>query len=313
MIFDALARWPTGALSQSPPSVILPAITGSTASAGAGADFRLRLQAGQGVHVLAGQPAAIGLPTPRVGAALAGSDAQLRLGFASASGGLVLSGAAAIAQIAMVATGTSYSPGVGAAGLTRSLAAAVGLYRGLSSFDRSDLHFESFGVQGFDQPWRQAITSVAYSATVAITFRTSGGAISIAAGPSILRRTGDDWDWSLGGIGHYLEEQQRQRDLKAITRKAPHPIVTRPWPALPPADQHIIAGATLPAPPTTGLPRATSTTKVDQTGQAAAARSRNRTIIELLLLDAVAHIPASPIERGPESAVESDRSITALV
>jgi len=63
-----------------------------------------------------------------------------------------------------------------------------------------------------------------------ITENISPGAFVLTGINTPLRRSGADFDLTYGGIGHYLYEQERARQLAKITRKAPAPVDRRTAP-----------------------------------------------------------------------------------
>jgi hypothetical protein len=67
--------------------------------------------------------------------------------------------------------------------------------------------------------------------------RADGGAYVITLGQYTLARSGGEFDLVYGGIGHYLEEIERAKQLRKITRKTPAPVVHEKWPRLPPPPQ----------------------------------------------------------------------------
>lgn len=60
------------------------------------------------------------------------------------------------------------------------------------------------------------------------------GEFVVSGSPVALIRTGKEYQTPLGGIGHYLLEVERAKQLAAITRKAPPPIDTRTEPRFAP-------------------------------------------------------------------------------
>lgn len=79
-----------------------------------------------------------------------------------------------------------------------------------------------------------------------IVWQVGAGGFTIA-GQAGLNRTGDNYEFKLGGIGHYLEEIERQKQLNAITRKIPGPVDRRTIPRFAPLQAAPVAPAT-PAP-----------------------------------------------------------------
>lgn len=66
--------------------------------------------------------------------------------------------------------------------------------------------------------------------SVNISMVATPGSYVITPTNTPLVRTGGDYDQVYGGIGHYLEEIERQRQLAKITRKTPAPIVQQSIP-----------------------------------------------------------------------------------
>jgi hypothetical protein len=115
------------------------------------------------------------------------------------------------------------------------------------------------------------------------TMRGGGGAYLITLGDYQLRRTGGEYDQVYGGIGHYLEELERARQLAKITRKTPAPIV------------HDIRPRLQPAAPVASAPPAIDVQAIEvqllatqhlaeQQAQRAAVLKRRRQAAEILLL-----------------------------
>lgn len=122
-----------------------------------------------------------------------------------------------------------------------------------------------------------AYASAGYGVTEAVTMPGDGGVHAWTLTPTPLIRTGDDFDQVYGGVGHYLEELERQRQLARITRKTPQPIQTKAWPALPP----IMAQPPQPAPAID--PQAIVAQRQAEQKRAHAA-ARRRQALEMLLL-----------------------------
>lgn len=86
---------------------------------------------------------------------------------------------------------------------------------------------------------REAAASGSYSLTGGASLATSilpasGGSVAVTFIDQPVKRTGDDYDFKLGGIGHLLEEIERQKRLNAITRKIPGPVDRRTVPRFEP-------------------------------------------------------------------------------
>jgi hypothetical protein len=58
-----------------------------------------------------------------------------------------------------------------------------------------------------------------------VAMAADGAAYAVTFGDFTLARTGGEFDQVYGGIGHYREELERQRQAARITRSTPHPIV----------------------------------------------------------------------------------------
>lgn len=105
---------------------------------------------------------------------------------------------------------------------------------------------------------------------------SAGTSFSVSVVNANLVRTGDDYDFKLGGVGHFLEEIERQKQLAAITRKIPGPVDRRTMPGL----QRIMPPAAPPAP-------VAAMANIEAQGQADAARAaamRRRRDEEAVLL-----------------------------
>jgi hypothetical protein len=94
-----------------------------------------------------------------------------------------------------------------------------------------------------------------------------------------LTRTGDDYEFKLGGVGHLLLEIEEAKRLAAITRKVPSPVNTFTRPSF--AAIMAQPNAALPALPS---PSALQAQQQQAAAQAAAVARRRRQEAEILLL-----------------------------
>jgi hypothetical protein len=216
-----------------------------------------------------------------------GIAASLTISQASGAGAYALSGVGTPLRASMSAqTGVGSMIGVTASFNLAELS-AVGSY-GLGAV--------KFFVQtpaGLDALGRLAIGQMSNAVpisgvAVSIKMPAAGSALAITPGPlNALLRTGADFDLVYGGIGHYLEELERARQLAKITRKTPAPIVQQSGPALRPAPSASIAPmATASLPPAIDLQAIAAQRMAQQQAQAEQARTlkRRRQQLEILLL-----------------------------
>jgi hypothetical protein len=103
----------------------------------------------------------------------------------------------------------------------------------------------------------------------------------IITGSAPLLRTGADFDLVYGGIGHYLEEIERLKQLAKITRKTPAAIVQQSGPLRPMPSAPVV-----PAAPAIDLQALAAQRFAQQQAQAEQARivKRRAQDIEILLL-----------------------------
>ena len=112
-----------------------------------------------------------------------------------------------------------------------------------------------------------------------ILFPDAPGAFIVSGQDANLVRTGDDYEFKLGGIGHFLEEIERQKQLNAITRKVPAPVDRRTIPRFAPLQ----AAPSAPAAPAPDMAAIQNQRMAEAARQAAGAR-RRRDEEALLLL-----------------------------
>lgn len=144
---------------------------------------------------------------------------------AADAGAFTETGNTATFKVSEAAGAASYGLTGSAALLTHKMPSSAGAYAetGMAAL---------FAVQ-------QAAAAGSYSVTGAASLATSvlpatGGSVAVTFIDQPLTRTGDDYDFKLGGIGHLLEEIERQKRLNAITRKIPVPVDRRTVPRFEP-------------------------------------------------------------------------------
>ncbi|MGM4967428.1 hypothetical protein AB7714_28300 [Tardiphaga sp. 1201_B9_N1_1] len=208
MFFDALGRLALGQVGFPPASVVyLIADAGAYTITGNATAGRGRVAAGSGAYALSGS--STGFATRGVSAAgsysLTGSPAGLSAKLLASSGAYALSGQPALWKSNFVLGAGAYVLTGGSNVLNPRLGALPGSYLITGS---------------------PIVTHLVMLADV--------GRYTITPGYSELRRTGGEYDQVYGGIGHYLEEVQRLKQLDAITRKVPPPVVRQSRPLIEP-------------------------------------------------------------------------------
>lgn len=167
---------------------------------------------------------------------LTGNNTLSTTALLSESGSYTLNGSAASSVVVLAASAGSYSlTGVATAALS-TLTAQPGAYalNGNPAGGASEFVAEAgaYTLTGSAATLDPALLASAGSYTITgndaafpIVWRVEGGSYTIVPGESELRRTGYDYPPDYYGIGHYLEEIQRLKQLNAITRKVPPPII----------------------------------------------------------------------------------------
>jgi len=116
---------------------------------------------------------------------------------------------------------------------------------------------------------------------VPIVTEFASGSYVLTLGNYALARSGGEYDQVYGGIGHYREELERQRQLAQIIRPTPRPItheirpVSRPIPPVMPRRQPVLP---------VDRPLAAAQRVQDGQQQQAAIAKRRRQEAEILLL-----------------------------
>jgi hypothetical protein len=145
----------------------------------------------------------------------------------------------------------------------------------------------SFVLTGAAQTFKitEHVTAGSYVITGAIANNLSGaadpGAFNLSGVNTALRWTGAGVDTSYtGGVGHYLEEIQRQKQLNAITRKIPGPVDRRTIPRFAPLQ----APPSAPPAPAPDMAAVQNQRTPEAAAQAEAAKKRRREEEAVLLL-----------------------------
>lgn len=108
----------------------------------------------------------------------------------------------------------------------------------------------------------------------------STGSLVVTGNPVDLRRTGFDYEFQQGGIGHLLLAAEQAKQLAAITRKAPPAIDLRSPVRFAPLASPPVA----PPAPVTDLSAVHAQRTADAAAATEAAKKRRRDIEAILLL-----------------------------
>jgi hypothetical protein len=246
MLFDALGRLALGQARLAPSTVVLVASPGSFAFGGTAIALNASQPSNAGFYALAGISVTFqfGEAAAAAGYALAGVALSFRPSEAVASGSYAVVGNTASFSEGEVAQAGAYGYSGQAAPLVAGLTPAVGRYGtvgAIEAFVQAPAGLDALGRLAIGQ-----LSSAApiFGVAVSINMPEAGGSYATSFGANTLIRTGADFDLVYGGIGHYLEEIERLKQLAKITRKTPAPIVQSPGPRLQPL------ASPLPQPPT---------------------------------------------------------------
>lgn len=247
MLFDAIGRFALGQASAASTTIVLPVAAGSFALAGSAALFNTSQPSSAGAYALSGVSG--GFQVSTVAAATSYSlsvvSASFRIAEATAVGSNAVTGVTASFSEGEVAQAGTYALSVQAplplvAGLTPAVG-GFGVVGAIESFVQTPAGLDALGRLAIGQ---MSNVTPTFGVAIAINMPVAGTAYAITPGPlNALLRTGADFDLVYGGIGHYLEEIERQKQLAKITRKTPAPIVQPGWRALPPAPNAPLASA----------------------------------------------------------------------
>lgn len=144
---------------------------------------------------------------------------------AASSGSFALTGVSGSFKISEAANAGSFALTGNPAPIGLSLAVVAGSYS-VTGFAVSFKVSESIAAGSF------AVTGGAANDTILVP--EPAGSFQITAYPAQLSRTGFDYEFQQGGIGHLLMEMQRAKQLAAITRTIPPPVDRRTAPTFRP-------------------------------------------------------------------------------
>ncbi|WP_431014566.1 hypothetical protein [Bradyrhizobium pachyrhizi] len=182
--------------------------------------------------------------------AVSGISATFKLVEAVSVGSYVLTGNAAGAKVVFPVSAGSFTLSLKASTLDRQLSAAPG-----------------------------AFTLTGYAANEPVVEDADPGVFVFTGNDAPLIRTGYDYEVQQGGIGHYLEEMERARQLQRITRNPGVPVDRRSRPRFQPIGRPPVA----PPAPAVDI-RAVELQRMAAQVQAAAAQKKRRDEEALLLL-----------------------------
>ncbi len=236
--FDAIGRW---ALGQAPSNgnAALIGASGSYSLTGVAAAFAVKLPAAAGSYAIAGVAVTFSdkLVAAAGGYSLTGVAASFKVKFATNAGAYALTGSAIAEKVQFACAAGSYGITGNATTLGGSLLAVSGSYvvagslRVISSGESGLLGFGAIGAGAIGQIGQHYVSD---ATTFAFNMFAAGGSYAVVPTDTPLIRTGADFDLVYGGIGHYLEELEKQRQLARITRKTPAPIVRTTVPTFKP-------------------------------------------------------------------------------
>lgn len=193
----------------------------------AGDVFNYASNADAGSYLISGNPTGgkVAFAASAGTYALSGGPATLRATLLASAGAYAITGNAVKSAVSFVAQPGSYSLTGLAANLTPKIAAATGSY----SLTGNAVNFAPSLQSASGQ-----YTITGSLAALNVNWVVDGGAYVITLGEYELRRTGFDYPPDYYGIGHYLEEIEKAKQLEKITRKTPAPIVQQPRSAIRP-------------------------------------------------------------------------------
>jgi hypothetical protein len=210
------------------------------------------------------------------------------LGF-DALGRLAVGQLPAIRYVTLTAQASSYTVTGIAATFTITETPAVGSFAltgaatGQLSMAVASGSFSTFGIaQSFQITENVAVGSYVISGSLTnnINAPSDPGTFRLTSVDTPLIRTGDDYEFKLGGVGHFLEEIERQKRLNAITRKIPGPVDRRTVPRFEP----LRAPPSAPSAPAPDVAAIQNQRTTEAAAQAEAAKKRRRDEEAVLLL-----------------------------
>jgi len=195
-----------------------------------------------------------------------------------------------VTNTVLTASTGSFALTGGAATFTITQAAAVGSFAltGVSaSFSISWPNAAgAFALSGIAASFNVSISAAPGAFTIngqpaneIILWPDAPAAFTVTGSDANLVRTGDDYEFKLGGVGHYKLELERAKRLAAITRNPPPPVDLRTRPQFEPLARPPIA----PAAPAVDI-AAIQKQRMDAAAAAAQAAKKRREIEAILLL-----------------------------
>ena len=236
MLFDALGRFALGQARLASSTVVLVASSGSFAITGSTTALQTSQPSNAAATTLAGPSVTfqVSEAAAPAGYSLTGVAASFNISEATATGSYAVNGGAASFVEGEVAQAGAYALSAAAPrplviGLT-PVAGRYGVVGAIETFVQTPAGLDARGRLAIGQ---MSNAAPIFGVAVSINMPSAGNSYAVTPGPlSTLDRTGADFDLVYGGIGHYLEEIERQRQFAKITRKTPAPIVQPPGPPL---------------------------------------------------------------------------------
>lgn len=228
--FAPIGRLSLGQLRADPN---IAAVAGSFALAGVSETFQIKQPAASAAYTLTGVSIAetIGESAASGAFALSGVAAPFAVKFAAAAGSYVLTGFAANEPIKEAVTAGAF--------VLTGFAANEPVQEATFSGSFIVAEAAQFAGAGMDAIGRLSIGQISQPARIqgerfTVYFSTAGGAVAFTPSAAPLSRTGDNYEFKFGGVGHYKLERERAAQLAKITRKPPPPVDLRTAPQFAP-------------------------------------------------------------------------------
>jgi hypothetical protein len=133
----------------------------------------------------------------------------------AASGSYVVTGNASSGGYGEAAQSGSYAITGNAAGMAFTAGSGSYALTGTSATARMPVESGSYAITGHD-------------ALFTVTLAAESGSYTLTLGEYTLRRTGDDIDPGVYGIGHIKLAMEEARRLSRVVKPPPHPVISRP-------------------------------------------------------------------------------------
>ncbi|WP_316219391.1 hypothetical protein [Bradyrhizobium sp. SZCCHNR2026] len=205
--FDALGRQALGELPNGQQAAVLAGAAGSFGFTGQVAGFSIAEDAMPGSIALSGVTATFRVAWPETVAAFASAGAAASFKVSEAT----VTGSVAFGVVPVATSQTWPVPG----------SSLVVSYRPASLVPAINASPSAFMAAGF-------------AANDTVIEAAAGAMVVLSPSPTELVRTGDDYEFKLGGVGHFRLELERAKQLARITRKLPPPIDLRTAPKFEP-------------------------------------------------------------------------------